>query len=255
MSLYTLKREYEERRQALIDQLQKNPNLDPATQHQIYGAIKEIENFLKTIEYQISTDQERNLNVALSTDRPTPFMERTSKAVYHVAHGTKKLLTHTVKGVVLGPKRYFDRKKEEKRLKSEIKAEMDRRHEEHMRQLMQTTEHVTLEHPHQELAVEHEEPKAEPIPPHPDEQMEVRIEEPEEHHMEPTPEEHPTLPTWTDDTVQKPDIRILPPPRQMTKKRPKPAPKAAVKPSLKAKKGHQHKPHNKKDKHKGHARR
>lgn len=161
MSLSTLKKEYEERRQALIDQLQKNQHLDPATQHQIYGAIKEIENFLKTIDYQIAVQQEQSLNVELSRERPSPIVERTQKVVYHVANGTKRIFTHHIpsaaKKVVSAPKQYFARKKEEARLRKEIEVQLRAR--------QQATEHVVLEHPHQELEVKHEEPLEVPSPP------------------------------------------------------------------------------------------
>jgi hypothetical protein len=152
MSLYALKREYEERRQALVDQLQRNPSLDPATQHQIYGAIKEIENFLKTIEYQIATEQEKNLNVELSRERPSPIVERTTKMITHVATGTKRVFTHhlpqATKHVVTAPKRYFDRRREERRLKAEIEVEVRRRRE---AEIAHGT--ITLEHPHQVLPI------------------------------------------------------------------------------------------------------
>ena len=53
MPLHKLKRDFEERRVVLIETLQKNKDsLELSKQHQIYGAIKEIENFLKAIEYQ-----------------------------------------------------------------------------------------------------------------------------------------------------------------------------------------------------------
>ena len=167
MSLYNLKREYEERRRALVEQLQKNPSLDPATQHQIYGAIKEIENFLKTIDYQISSEQDKNLNVDLERARPNPFVERTKGAVYHVVGGTKRVFTHHIpnaaRSVVSVPKKYWDRKKEEKRLRAEIEAEVRARQAAHQQQLAQTTQHVILEHPHQELAVQKVEAAAAPV--------------------------------------------------------------------------------------------
>jgi hypothetical protein len=167
MSLYNLKREYEERRRALVEQLQKNPSLDPATQHQIYGAIKEIENFLKTIDFQISSEQDKNLNVELERARPNPFVERTKGAVYHVVGGTKKVFTHHIpnaaRSVASVPKKYWDRKKEESRLRAEIEAEVRARQAAHRQQLAHTTEHVTLEHPHQELAQKHESVQVVPI--------------------------------------------------------------------------------------------
>lgn len=226
MSLYTLKREYEERRQALVEQLQRNPSLDPATQHQIYGAIKEIENFLKTIEYQIAMEQEKNINVELASPKPNHFVERTKGAVFHVARGTKRVFTHHIpaaaKKVVSGPKQYFDKKKEEARLRREIEAEIKARHQAQL----QSSEHVTLEHPHQELAM-HEAP---PLPPQAPAQPQ---------------------PTWNDETVTK----AAPAPVAAShEKRPKVIAKSAKSknhPSKNApgKKGGQHKPHLKKDKH------
>lgn len=173
MSLPTLKREYEERRQALITQLQKNTNLDPATQHQIYGAIKEIENFLRTIDYQLGQEQERTMSVELERQRPSPFVERTQKAVYHVAHGTKRIFTEHIpnaaKKAYNVPKKavstYFDKRREEARLRAEIEAEIRSRRANAPVPVQHDAQHpsafVTLEHPHQELPV-HEE--AAPVP-------------------------------------------------------------------------------------------
>ncbi len=51
MSLPKLRRQFEERRLSLIETLQKGRgSLELSKQHQIYGAIKEIENFLKAID-------------------------------------------------------------------------------------------------------------------------------------------------------------------------------------------------------------
>ncbi|MGV8171197.1 MAG: hypothetical protein ACP5OA_00715 [Candidatus Woesearchaeota archaeon] len=49
MGLARLKTLYEKRRSSLISLLEQNPKLDPARQHQIYGAICEIDLLLKTI--------------------------------------------------------------------------------------------------------------------------------------------------------------------------------------------------------------
>jgi len=52
MALHKLKRQFEERRLNLIETLQKGKeSLELSKQHQLYGAIKEIEQFLKAIEY------------------------------------------------------------------------------------------------------------------------------------------------------------------------------------------------------------
>ena len=236
MSLYNLKREYEERRQALVEQLQKNAALDPATQHQIYGAIKEIENFLKNIEFQITQEQEKNINVELSRERPSPMVERTKGAVYHVARGTKRVFTEHIpnaaKSVVAVPKKYFDKRKEEARLRTEIEAELRARKERENHAAVQSqmaaqTERVTLEHPHQELPVAHD---AAELP------------------TEAIGQETATAPqpTWNDDQAEPRTVNTH-------KKRPKVVEKAAktkAHPSKHApgKKGGMHKPHMKRDK-------
>lgn len=51
MGLSRLKSLYEKRRQSLVALLEQHPKLDPARQHQVYGAICEIDILLKTIEH------------------------------------------------------------------------------------------------------------------------------------------------------------------------------------------------------------
>lgn len=51
MPLRELKSIYEKRKANLVELLEKNPRLDPARQHQIYGAICEIDILLKTIDH------------------------------------------------------------------------------------------------------------------------------------------------------------------------------------------------------------
>jgi len=51
MGLSQLRLLYEKRRSNLVSLLEKNPKLDPARQHQIYGAICEIDILLKTISH------------------------------------------------------------------------------------------------------------------------------------------------------------------------------------------------------------
>lgn len=51
MPLRHLRSLYEKRRINLVQLLEKNPKLEPARQHQIYGAICEIEILLKTIDH------------------------------------------------------------------------------------------------------------------------------------------------------------------------------------------------------------
>jgi len=51
MPLRQLRSLYEKRKMNLVELLEKNPKLDPARQHQIYGAICEIDILLKTIDH------------------------------------------------------------------------------------------------------------------------------------------------------------------------------------------------------------
>ena len=51
MGLAQLKTLYEKRRANLVSLLEKNPKIDPARQHQMYGAICEIDILLKTISH------------------------------------------------------------------------------------------------------------------------------------------------------------------------------------------------------------
>ncbi|MDD9954224.1 MAG: hypothetical protein OXR66_07880 [Candidatus Woesearchaeota archaeon] len=150
-SLYTLLREYEERRQSLVDQLQKNPNLDPAVQHQIYGAIKEIETFVKSIEFHISNTHEKNIALELARDRPQPIREKTRKVVNKMKAGTEKVLKEHIpaasKKIASVPKRYFAKRREKVRMRLAIEREIKQR--------MQAMTHQPL-------------PEVEPIVPHQD---------------------------------------------------------------------------------------
>lgn len=166
MSLHDLRREYEDRRRALIEQLNSNKTLDAAAQHQVYGAIKEIEHFLATIDAHQEAQQARGLNVELSRERPRPFVERTQKVFHKVRTGTgrvfKERIPRVSRALVAAPKRYFDRKREERRLRREIEAEV------RARQATQggaaaNDEFVVLEHPHQVLHAEESTPQSYPL--------------------------------------------------------------------------------------------
>jgi hypothetical protein len=103
MSLPKLKRQFEERRLALIETLQKGRDtLDLSKQHQLYGAIKEIENFLKTIDYY----HEEQLNgEAWELKSIEPKMK---KAAGHARERTKRFFTgvgHVLREKVAHPAR------------------------------------------------------------------------------------------------------------------------------------------------------
>lgn len=63
MPLRQLRTLYEKRKTNLVELLEKNPKLDPARQHQIYGAICEIDILLKTIDH--FREQEIHENIQL----------------------------------------------------------------------------------------------------------------------------------------------------------------------------------------------
>jgi len=63
MPLRQLRALYEKRKANLIDLLEKNPKLDPARQHQIYGAICEIDVLLKTIDHLREQEIQENTKI------------------------------------------------------------------------------------------------------------------------------------------------------------------------------------------------
>jgi len=63
MPLRQLRSLYEKRKMNLVELLEKNPKLDPARQHQIYGAICEIDILLKTIDHLRQQEIEENIKL------------------------------------------------------------------------------------------------------------------------------------------------------------------------------------------------
>ena len=63
MPLRQLRSLYEKRKMNLVELLEKNPKLDPARQHQIYGAICEIDILLKTIDSLRQQEIEDNMRL------------------------------------------------------------------------------------------------------------------------------------------------------------------------------------------------
>jgi hypothetical protein len=87
MPLSKLRRSFEERRLVLIETLRKG-ELDLSKQHQLYGAIKEIENVLKAVEYY----QEEHLkgsDFELKREGPRPLRARTAIFAAQVTLGAK----------------------------------------------------------------------------------------------------------------------------------------------------------------------
>jgi len=63
MAITQLRLLYEKRRINLVSLLEKNPRLDPARQHQIYGAICEIDILLKTIDHLREQEIQENFEL------------------------------------------------------------------------------------------------------------------------------------------------------------------------------------------------
>jgi hypothetical protein len=63
MPLRQLRSLYEKRKMNLVELLEKNPKLEPARQHQIYGAICEIDILLKTIDHLRQQEIEENIKL------------------------------------------------------------------------------------------------------------------------------------------------------------------------------------------------
>ena len=80
MVLTDLKRTFEKRRSNLINILE-NPDaeLELGKQHQIYGAIKEIENFLRTLDHLREIELHATDNIQLSNEMQPKFMDRLKK--------------------------------------------------------------------------------------------------------------------------------------------------------------------------------
>ena len=80
MVLTELKRTFEKRRSNLINILE-NPDagLELGKQHQIYGAIKEIENFLRTLDHLREIELQDANNIQLSNEMQPGFMDRFRK--------------------------------------------------------------------------------------------------------------------------------------------------------------------------------
>ncbi|MBU1976297.1 MAG: hypothetical protein KKG59_07895 [Nanoarchaeota archaeon] len=82
MVVTELKKTFEKRRSNLINILE-NPDaeLELAKQHQIYGAIKEIENFLRTLDHLRELELHESVKFQLSNDEHISVMNRLTKGL------------------------------------------------------------------------------------------------------------------------------------------------------------------------------
>ena len=69
MSIADVRRVFEKRRANLVHTLHEG-NLDSAKKHQVYGAVKEIENFLKALDYERENEIQENVKLENEQRRP-----------------------------------------------------------------------------------------------------------------------------------------------------------------------------------------
>jgi len=133
MPLNKLRRSFEERRNHLIEKLDKNrDDLDLSQQHQIYGAVKEIENFLKSIEHHRMLEAESAFDIELSHEREWPVLRRVHRVVKKIGRSTKEILTWTFvkvpikigKGMKGSLEEYHERREVEREVRKEVEKRM-----------------------------------------------------------------------------------------------------------------------------------
>ncbi|MBU1201129.1 MAG: hypothetical protein KJ583_01805 [Nanoarchaeota archaeon] len=79
MTLTEIKRVLEKRKYNLISTLENGrEEIDLSRQHQIYGAIKEIQNILKTIDYHHEEEMRNNFNLELSQEQENTVLQKIS---------------------------------------------------------------------------------------------------------------------------------------------------------------------------------
>lgn len=130
--LSKLRRSYEERKLSLIETLQKGKdNLELSKQHQLYGAIKEIEHFLKSIEYYEQLAIDDRVQFELDREGPAPFSERASDAwdgfSKKTKKGAKKVGVSIHKVFVKAPSNSFKTAKKKLRMFQEAMDEVKKR--------------------------------------------------------------------------------------------------------------------------------
>lgn len=135
MSLNKLRRDFEERRNNLIEKLDKNrEELDLSQQHQIYGAVKEIENFLKSIDHHRTLEAESAFDIELSQEREWPLVKRTQRVAKKLGNGLVQVATWTFvkapikmhKGVRGSIEEYRERREVEKQVRREVLKRMQK---------------------------------------------------------------------------------------------------------------------------------
>ena len=132
MPLNKLKRSFEERKNTLVHKLEHNRDeLDLSQQHQIYGAVKEIDNFLRSIDHYRTLEAEKGFNMDLTYEREWPLMKRTQRVFRKLRDGTIEALSWTfVKAPIRINKRVrgtFEEYRERREIERRVREEVERK--------------------------------------------------------------------------------------------------------------------------------
>jgi len=77
MNILEIKKTFEKRRYNLINALEDNKeDIDISKQHQIYGAIREIENMLKTLDFHREQEVNNHFDFRLSNEEQKTILQR-----------------------------------------------------------------------------------------------------------------------------------------------------------------------------------
>ncbi len=131
MPLNKLKRQFEDRRLSLIDTLQKGKDkLELSKQHQLYGAIKEIEQFLTALDYH-REQQIAGADFELRKEGPQALSTRMAEGIKTGAQKTAGFIGSTVYAVydkvILGTGRAISRTGKRYRMYKQVMREVKER--------------------------------------------------------------------------------------------------------------------------------
>ncbi|MBR9692613.1 hypothetical protein GOV07_01635 [Candidatus Woesearchaeota archaeon] len=131
MPLNKLKRQTEERRLGLIDTLQKGKDaFELSKQHQLYGAIKELEHTLKAIDF-FREEQIKGADFELKREGPPALSTRMGNAMKSAGAGTVGIFASMGRGlhntVIKGTGRVFKRGGRRIRMYKEVMKEVKKR--------------------------------------------------------------------------------------------------------------------------------
>lgn len=134
MSLAKLRRQMEERRLILVNTLQKGKGtLELSKQHQLYGAIKELEHALKAID-TLREETARTVDFELKREGPPALSTRMGDALKNVGERTIILVSNVGKGIhrtfFHGTKRTIKRIHARIKIYREVMREVKRRNRE-----------------------------------------------------------------------------------------------------------------------------